>query len=70
MSQVAGDRAQCLLGVSRVTRVSSRRSGDVRYASNTDRIDASQQNVARCQSRPNAPQQTASLFDHLVGQCD
>jgi hypothetical protein len=31
--------------------VSSRRSGDVRYASNTDRIDASQQNVARCHKR-------------------
>jgi hypothetical protein len=47
--------------------VRSRRSGNVRYASNIDRIDASQRNVARCHFRPYAPQQTASLLDHLVG---
>src|ERR1700751_3001905 len=48
--------AFCPVWVKRVTSVRSRRPRNVRYASNTDRIDASQQNVALCQSRPNASQ--------------
>jgi hypothetical protein len=39
---------KCLCWVKRVTSVRSRRLRNVCYASNTDRIDASQQNVARC----------------------
>jgi hypothetical protein len=42
--------------------VSSRRSGDVRYASKTDRIEASQQNVARCQRATYAAQQVLVAF--------
>jgi len=43
--------------------VRSRYSRHVRYASNTDRIDASQQNVAMCQLRPNALQQRLRVRD-------
>jgi hypothetical protein len=50
------------------------RSRNVRYASNTDRIDASQQNVAMCQLRLNAPQQTAlsarSTNPAAISWCD
>jgi len=39
----------------------------LRPPSNTDQIIASQRNDALCQSRPNAPQHTIVLLDHLVG---
>src|SRR6516162_7068303 len=40
---------------------------NVRFTSNSDRIDASQRNAALCQKRTHAPQHTVSLFDHAVG---
>jgi hypothetical protein len=40
---------------------------DVRYAFNGDRICALQRTDAMCQEATYAPQQTAPLFDHLVG---
>jgi len=52
--------------VKRVISVRSRRSRNVRYASNTDRIDASQQNVAMCQKATFALQQIF-LFDDPLG---
>jgi hypothetical protein len=42
------NQAECLLWVKRVTSVRSRRSRNVRYASNTDRMDASQRTTALC----------------------
>jgi phosphoribosyl 1,2-cyclic phosphodiesterase len=42
--------------------VRSRRSRNVRYASNTDRIDASQQNVASCHKPTYAAQQIGRLL--------
>jgi hypothetical protein len=42
-------------------------STDVRFPSNTDRKFSASGFVAMCQWLPYAPQQTASLFDHLVG---
>jgi hypothetical protein len=48
----------CPLGVRRVGSTRLRRSRNVRYASNTDRIDASQKTVALCQQLTPAPQQT------------
>jgi hypothetical protein len=54
----------CPLWVKRVTSVRSRRSRNVRYASNIDEIDASQQNVARCHEPTYAVQQKRP---HLVG---
>jgi hypothetical protein len=59
--------SQCPLRVKRVTSVRSRRLRNVRYASNTDRIDASQQNVILCHEPTYAVQQIALLLHHLVG---
>jgi hypothetical protein len=53
----------CPSWVKRATSVRSRCSRNVRYASNTDRIDASQRNVAMCQ-KPTY----SWLLDHLVGE--
>ena len=46
-------------------RAESRRAQHVRSTSDSDRIDASQRTDAKCQSRRNAPQQKAPLFDHV-----
>ena len=42
-------------------------SPDVRFTSNSDQAGASQRSDALCQNRTYAPQQTISLFYHLVG---
>jgi hypothetical protein len=57
----------CRLWVKRVTSVHSRRSRNVRYASNTDRIDASQQNVATCHKQAYGTA-AASLFYDIIGE--
>jgi hypothetical protein len=54
------------LWVMRVASVCPRRSWHVRYASDSDRIGASQRTVAMGHSPTYAVQQIAMLFDYLV----
>src|SRR5690349_11269429 len=57
----------CPLWVKRVASTRSRCARHVRYASNSDQIDASQQTVALCQNRTNDRSKKTPLFNQFVG---